>query len=242
MKFSKLCCMFAAASLAAGTFADAANVLISFSTEADYYADNTLVLNGEWYALCWSPRETFGGLTLECEPVNADERVLILAPLAKGGRCPYVVFQVDSKKAPTGGNYFVYLLDTRDVTGSTPAAVASKSGRLVPASVVNGSAVAQSFSASATAGSVVTSATADGASVAQSDWSAVQPKITAFEVKGAKVKITVAGMMSGLEYKVSMGEELDDMTVYSIKPETKDGKAFFVIDADDARFFKIVTE
>lgn len=243
MKFSKLCCMFAAASFAVGAFADAANVLISFSTEADYYADNTPVLNGEWYALCWSPRDTFGGLTLECEPVNADERVLILAPLAEGGHCPYVLFQIDSKKTPTGGNYFVYLLDTRDVTGTTPAAVAkNEAGRPVPASVVNGSAVAQSFTASASVGSSVASTSAAGASVANSDWAAVQPKITAFEVKDAKVKITVAGMMSGLEYKVSMGENLDEMSAYSITPQTKDGEAFFLLDASDARFFKVVTE
>ena len=244
MQFKRLGLMCAAATFAVGAFADAANVLVSFSTEADYYADGNKVLDGEWYALCWSPRETFGGLDLNCNPVNGDEKVLILAPLAEGGHCPYVIFQVDSAKAPTGGNYFVYLLDTRDVNGSAPSVATTDetTGRRVPASVVNGSAEAQSFTASASVGSSIASASATGASVATGDWAAVQPKITAFEVKDAKVKITVAGMMSGLTYKVNMGESLDEMESFDVDAQTKDGEAFFIIDQKDARFFKVVAE
>ena len=47
MKFTKLCLMFTAATLAVGAFADAANALISFSTEADFYHDGSPVANGE---------------------------------------------------------------------------------------------------------------------------------------------------------------------------------------------------
>ena len=242
MKFTKLCLMFTAATLAVGAFADAANVLISFSTEADFYADGDKVADGEWYALCWSPRETFGGLTLNCTPVNQDEEVVILAPLAKGGRCPSVIFQLDSKEAPSGGNYFVYLLDTRDVTGSKPAAVKQlkSESRIVPDGVVNGSAKANNFKASASIGSSIASAGA--ATVGQGDWAAVQPQITAFEVKGAKVKITVAGMMSGLNYKVSMGEGLSDMQSFDVEAQTDNGEAFFILEPKDARFFKVVAE
>ena len=74
------------------------------------------------------------------------------------------------------------------------------------------------------------------------DWAAVQPKITAFEVKEAKVKITVAGMMRGLNYKVSMGGNLDEMESFEVKAQNEDGKAFFIIDPKDARFFKVVAE
>ena len=244
MQFKRLGLMFAAATFAVGAFADAANVLISFSTEADYYADGIKVLDGEWYALCWSPRETFAGLDLNYNTLKSDEKVLILAPLAKGGRCPEVFFQIDSKEAPTGGNYFVYLLDTRDVTGTAPAIAKTdkSSGRRVLDGVVNGSAEAQSFTASASVGSSIASTSATGASIAADDWAPVQPKITAFEVKDAQVKITVAGMMSGLTYKVSMGEDLNDMTSYKIKPQTEAGEAFFLLDPKDARFFKVVAE
>ena len=244
MKFSKFCFTLATAVFAAGAFADAANVLISFSTTADTYADGTPVKDGEWYALCWSPRETFGGLDLNYNTLKSDEKLLILAPLAEGGHCPYVIFQIDSQEAPTGGNYFVYLLDTRDVTGETVAvATKDESGRRVPDGVVNGSAEAQSFTASASIGSSIATTSTTSASIAAGDWAAVQPKITAFEVKDAKVKITVAGMMSGLTYKVNMGEDINDMTSFDVTaPETEDGKAFFLIEPKDARFFKIVAE
>ena len=244
MKFSKFCFTLATAVFAAGAFADAANVLISFSTTADTYADGTPVKDGEWYALCWSPRETFSGLDLNYNTLKSDEKLLILAPLAEGGRCPSVMFQVDSKKAPTGGNYFVYLLDTRDVTGNTVAnakivKTEDNTERCVPDGIVNGSAEAGSYKASASVGSSIVS-DAGTTSVATGGWSAVQPKITAFEVKGAKVKITVAGMMSGLTYKVNMGKDLNEMETFAVEaPQTEDGKAFFIIDPDDARFFKV---
>ena len=244
MKFSKFCFTLATAVFAAGAFADAANVLISFSTTADYYADGEKVLDGEWYALCWSPRETFSGLDLNYNTLKSDEKLLILAPLAEGGHCPYVIFQIDSQKAPTGGNYFVYLLDTRDVTGTTVASAKTDktSGRRVPDGVVNGSAEAQSFTASASVGSSIATTSATSASIAAGDWAAVQPKITAFEVKDAKVKITVAGMMNGLTYKVNMGEDLNNMKSFDVKSQAEDGEAFFLIDHKDARFFKIVAE
>ena len=239
MKFSKFCFTLATAVFAAGAFADAANVLISFSTTADTYADGTPVKDGEWYALCWSPRETFSGLDLNYNTLKSDEKLLILAPLAKGGRCPYVLFQIDSKEAPKGGNYFVYLLDTRDVTHATPAtAEQDDSGRYIPNGVVNGSVVAKSFTASASVGSNIATST----SAVVGSWAAVQPKITAFEVKDAKVKITVAGMMSGLTYKVNMGEDLNNMKSFDVKSQAEDGEAFFLIDPKDARFFKIVAE
>ena len=244
MKFSKFCFTLATAVFAAGAFADAANVLISFSTTADYYADGTPVKDGEWYALCWSADDAFDGLTIDCNPVNPAEKVLILAPLAEGGRCPEVFFQIDSKEAPAGGNYFVYLLDTRNVSLTEAAAVETikdEDGnvkRIVPAGVVNGSAVTQSFTASASVGSNIATSTSDVAG----SWAPVQPKITAFEVKGAIVKITVAGMMNGLTYKVNMGEDLNNMKSFDVKSQAEGGESFFLIDPKDARFFKIVAE
>lgn len=243
MKVARICLMTAAAFFAAAALADAANVLVSFSTTADKYADGTDVKDGEWYALCWSADGKFDGLNLDCTPVDPAEKVLILAPLAKGGRCPYVLFQIDSAEAPVGGNYFVYLLDTRDVTeGAVSAATVAEDGRRVPANVVNGSAAAQSYTASASIGSNVATAASSG-SVAADGWKAVQPKITGFDlVDDATVKISVAGMMNGLNYKVKMGSALDNMTTATITPKTEDGKAVFYVNDKDARFFKVVAE
>jgi len=247
MKFSKIFSMAAAASMAVGAFADAANVLISFSTEADYYADGkTVVEDGEWYALCWSPRETFGGLDLNCNPVNADEAVLILAPLAKGGRCPDVVFQIDSATANRcaldSGYYFVYVLDTRDAAGKPAGkAVEEGTGRRIPSSTMNGSvAKSSNFKVSPSIGSGISS-TAPAAE-SGSAWAAVQPKITYFGVDSDKVNITVTGVMPGVGYKVKMGQSPNALTTFSGVTSGTGTIEFKDLDPKGAQFFTVVGE
>ena len=238
--------MFAAASFAVGAFADAANVLISFSTEADYYADGTPVLDGEWYALCWAGDGEFDGLNIDCTPVNPDERVMIVAPLAKNGSCPYVNFQIDSKKAPEGGSYCVYLLDTRSVDGKKVAdATKNAAGKRVPATEVNGAVAAKSFTASASLGEnkATDGDVADGAWVASNVVDGVQPTITAFKVENAKVKITVANMLPGVRYNVFMGDSPSNFTEYGLDvPKTVVDDPTFVLDPGDAKFFKVVRQ
>lgn len=246
MKFSKVCCMLAAASLAVGAFADAANVLISFSTKSDYYADGTPVLDGEWYALCWAKDRNFDGITLDCKPVNPDEKILIMAPLAKGGRCPFVVFQVDSAVAPSEGRYFVYLLDTRDATGTKVAeAGENEAGERVPQSWINGAAVSKGFTASSSAGKN----RARAVSVTSGVWAesevvdAKQPRITSFKVEDAKVKITVADMLPGVKYNISMGSSPSEFTSYGLDvPKTVADDPTFELDLSDAKFFRVVRQ
>ena len=250
MKFSKIFSMAAAASMAVGAFADAANVLVSFSTTEDRYLDGSPVVNGEWYALCWSPRETFGGLDLNCNPVKGDEAVLILAPLAKEGRCPDVVFQVDSAVANAykldAGYYFVCVLDTRDASGK-PAAAAkdAETGRRIPAANAEGSmmngAVAKTsgFTAGASMGSSVAAAES---AVAGEAWAAVEPKITYFGVDAGKVNITVTGVMPGVSYKVKMGETPDSLTTYGGVSSGSGTLQFKDLDPEGAKFFKVVGE
>ncbi len=248
MKFSKVCCMFAAASLAVGAFADAANVLISFSTEADYYADGTPVLDGEWYALCWAGDGEFDGLNIDCTPVNPDERVMILAPLAKGGRCPYVIFQVDSETAPQGGNYFVYLLDTRSADRTEVAGLNNAAGKNVPDGSLNGAAASNSFTASASLGRNISGNSAattavSGVWVDSSIPDEKQPRITAFKVDNAKVKITVADMIPGVKYNIYMGESPSDFNSYGLTtPKTGVENAQFEVDPGKAKFFKVVRQ
>ena len=251
MKFTKLCLMFTAATLAVGAFADARNVLVSFSTEADFYADGDKVADGEWYALCWSPRETFGGLTLDCTPVNQDEEVVILAPLAKDGRCPRVVFQIDSAvadKLGSDGYYFVYVLDTRtrvgDVVTAAPAKVVD--GRRVPVTSVNGSQVATSgFSASSSVGgaSRVTATANETNGATRADWGVVRPKITSFGVVAGRVNITVTGIVNGVDYTVRMGETPTTLKEYEGLPLSGFGTVEFNdLDPKDARFFDVIVK
>ena len=106
MKFSKLCFMLATATFAVGAFADASNLLVSFYSTDDYYADGTQVLPGEWYALCWSPRSEFGGITYDFKPAVEGDIIFSMMPRAKvyddgNVGCKYTVFQVDSLKVPS---------------------------------------------------------------------------------------------------------------------------------------------
>lgn len=246
MKFSKVCCMFAAASLAVGAFADAANVLISFSTEADYYADGNPVLDGEWYALCWAADSSFDGLNIDCTPVNPAEKVLKVSPLAKGGHCPYVIFQIDSKEAPKNGSYFVYVLDTRSADGTAVAAATKNAaGKRVPATEVNGSVASKSFTATTSvAKNKLRNGTAVGGTWEESAIAdAKMPRITAFKVENAKVKITVADMMPGVKYNVFMGESPSNFNSYGLDvPKTIEDDPVFELEPGDAKFFQIVRQ
>ena len=133
--------MFVAAIAAAG-FAAADNDLLTFSTKGpDTYADGSTVLDGECYALVWvKDGSSFAGITVSGEMADPENnRLLLVAPYAFGGRCPTVMFEVDAAlaKSLTGGTYSVYLLDTRvtDEAGNKKVAGVDASGKLA---TVNG--------------------------------------------------------------------------------------------------------
>ena len=98
-------------------FAGMENVVITFqSAGPDKYLDGTPVVDGEYYALVWTPADaTFGGINANGTAV-APSKVVLKAPLAKDGKCPFVQFEVDedyAKKNFPGGSWCVCLLDTR---------------------------------------------------------------------------------------------------------------------------------
>ena len=109
---------FLAAGLCAGTLlAGMNNVVIQFSTVGpDKYADGTTVMDGECYALVWTPTGSeFQGINEKGEAAG-DSKVAVKAPIAIGGKCPNVQFQIDEGYANehyNGGTWGVYLLDTR---------------------------------------------------------------------------------------------------------------------------------
>ena len=101
-------------------FAGVDNVVVAFSTKGpDLYADKTQVRDGEVYALVWVRNgKAFPGLDANGNPVDpVNCKVLLRAPVAKGGRCPLVQFEIDEtfyrKEDLSGGTLSVYLLDTR---------------------------------------------------------------------------------------------------------------------------------
>ena len=106
-----------AAAMSATAFAGMGNVTIMFSTPGpDTYSDGTPVLDGERYALVWTPNgEAFAGINTDATAAGGS-KVAVSAPVAKGGHCPNVLFQVDENYAAAnykGGSWSVVLLDTR---------------------------------------------------------------------------------------------------------------------------------
>jgi len=242
MKTMKFFAVAALAFSAFGAFADAANVLVSFSTKADKYADGTPVKDGEWYALCWSADGVFEGLNLDCTAIDKNDLVIMKAALAKDGKCPYTVFQIDSQSpnCKRTGTYSVVMLDTRDVGG--------KPSKTVPATV-NAAAVAQDY----TAGAATSGTTAKETKTVAWAESKIDTTAEGFKpatIKGfkvvddAKVEIEVENMLPGVKYNVKMGETIDTIQDYALDvpadASTKDAK--IIVDADKAKFFKLVRE
>ena len=101
--------MLASLVMSAGlAFAEGANdTLITFSTngaEPDRYADGEVVMDGECYALVWSKDGVFEGIRADGEPIDSNDKVVLVAAVAENGHCPEVVILV----APKMGNSGLY--------------------------------------------------------------------------------------------------------------------------------------
>jgi len=226
-----------AAALVAGAAQN--DLLISFSTPGpDKYADGTQVLDGENYALVWSADGVFEGIKADGTPVDANDAVVLFAPVAKDGKCPTLVYQVDAAKAAAlaGGQYAVLLLDTRVKAADGSVALAPNvDGK--PAAV---NAVASvGSSAAAGAGSIAQVATtAVGGAVVQTATVIDAPVITSLKVEGATVRVTVAGMSPIATYQVVTGDRPGALA----KPvdAKADGNSFEFAKPEGGNFFKVL--
>ena len=178
--------------LLAGGLDDA---LVSFSTKGpDLYSDGTVVADGEVYALVWSKNGVFEGFSADGKPLDPEDKVVLAAPLAKGGRCPPVLFQIPagaiSESAP--GQYAVYLFDTRVVVDgvSRPRGLVDGKAGLLNAAGAVSSSVAVGKGASTVAAILGTIAH----SPAEAPRGPAQPKIKAIKVGAENVFITVENL------------------------------------------------
>ena len=99
---------------AAGMAFAAMDTVLTFSTVGpDRYADGTTVVDGESYALVWTA--DVAGFTLSDDGTATGGKVVLVAPVAEGGRCPLVKLNIKASVAPQyeGGVWGVYLFDTR---------------------------------------------------------------------------------------------------------------------------------
>ena len=95
--------------------------LVTFSSMGpDAYPDGTTVVDGEYYALAWA--EDSAKLVMSTDGTVAEGRVLAKVSVAEGGRCPPVNVKLDAEtaRACQGGEWGVFLLDTRGSIAAEP--------------------------------------------------------------------------------------------------------------------------
>ena len=217
----KLVTMIGVAGLAFAATAAIDDALLSFSTVGpDKYSDGATVLDGECYALVWTKNgATFGGIAADGTTVSDTDEIVLLAPVAKGGRCPNVLFQIDAAKAErlADGTYGVYLLDTRVAAADgTTKPAGAKDGKL---SLVNGYGLTTKAAkvGKATAGGATTAEEkeATGGQVVATGAAAPknvdQPKITSIKIEGEYVRLTVKNLPGFMRVSSGADVSADDM-------------------------------
>ena len=209
MKSMKVSVALVAAALSCAAFSAANDALVSFSTKGpDKYSDGSTVLDGECYALVWTAPGT-AGLSVAADGTASGGEVVLAAPVAKGGRCPKVIFEVaadDMARKYRGGTWSVLMLDTRrwGADGSArPAGTVNGRLSLVNATgLVSGGDVSVA-SASSSSASALSAATASVATAVPAG--APSPTITGIRVEGANVFVTVKGTVPYLQYGLTSG-------------------------------------
>ena len=213
----KTAIIFTVAALCGAAFAAQNDALVSFSTKGpDAYADGTTVLDGECYALVWLQNGA-SGLPVAADGSATGGEIVLAAPIAKGGRCPSVVFEVDARDMATkykDGSWGVYLLDTRRWGADGKAKPAgTANGKVV---LVNAAGAVTSAAVRVVAGKSETVGGVTGAAVASTATSvpaeAPAPEITGIRVDGANVYVTVRGTVPYLQYGLASGDTPDAVT------------------------------
>ena len=185
--------------LAGVTFAGKDNVVITFSTPGpDTYADKSVVADGECYALVWTKADSeFEGFNAD-GTAKGDSKVALIAPIAEGGKCPPVQFQIDEDYAKVnypGGTWGVYLLDTRKFAADANGVILKDADGKKILESVGGKAVS-GFGKVADADSFA-AASASGAANIKAAVKAGAVKITDIKFVGDNVRLTVEGAVEG---------------------------------------------
>ena len=235
------CALLASVSL----FGAANDMVLSFSTTGvDRYADGSRVREGESYALVWTAKgETFGGLKADCTPVKTTDRLVLVASLAKRGKCPVTVLEIAAGDAEqyANGTFAVYLLDTR-VRGADGKVVLAAYANGVP-SVVNALGAA---GADAAGGSPVEGGTGEIAAALPvrlgevGVYSEIEPPtITAMKIEGATIRLEVKGMSKAADYFVVPGD-MPGSAAPALDAKADDDGFTFEKPEDPATFFKVI--
>ena len=226
-------------------------VLVFSSPGIDRYADGSRVLDGECYALVWSPAgQSFAGFNADGTAVSPDDRVVLAAPLAKKGRCPECLFQVPAEEAAPleGGTWSVCLVDTRTVAGIPSGVENGLPKRVNRWAAVEGGVTVASADAVGAPQSRATTRGSSLSGIRASTLSAVpegipMPTIVDMDVANGIAVFAVADTVSYLTYTVESSDRLGGFTrdKYADKVDgAPDDEIFLATDVPtDSRFFRI---
>ena len=233
-----------AAMAACATFAAADDILVTFSTPGtDTYVDGTTVLDNEYYALCWSTN--FPDFKINPDGTAEGGSIVLAAPIAKDGRCPTIVYEVDANLAASdyvGGEWAVYMLDTRKFTRDGEGnLVASLSGNT---SKVNTSG--QVGTAVAGPGSVANlyGVTAQSNEIA-ADEETLKPEITSIRIVDGNVWVKAKNVAPYLTWGLAGGDTPDKIDTAKgdsqsgMKADKDDEITFVAPVKEGGEFFKV---
>lgn len=252
----KILVAFGAFAMAFAATADL-DTLITFSTKGpDKYLDGNTVMDGECYALVWAKTGSeFKGLTADGKCVDEENNALVLvAPIAKDGHCPPVMYVVKATDANfekyKGGDYGIYLLDTRvaktetDANGesTTTYTLAGLQGGKPKA--VNGLAAVQEGvkSDEGELASATTSGSVTVVNAAPPPADAPKPEIKAIKIVGDNVFLTVANTVPYIQYNAAASDTPDVGSANAGKPQSGNSDEDITIvvpKQGDKGFFKI---
>ena len=263
MKTSFVFCLLSVV-LALPLLAGMDNVVIQFSTVGpDTYADGATVIDGESYALVWTPDgATFGGINSNHEAIGENDggqkcTVVLEAPIAKGGKCPNVLFQIDetfaNKKYPNG-TWGVYLLDTRKfVTEEVVVTVDGKEVRQTQVKVdANGKKLSTGVGGTVSGyGQVVSHvgrslSSADAkAGIVQSVPAGIQPPtIKDFKVVDGMAYLYLENTSSAVSYGVAAGQDPGNLAPVHQQPVVGGGNETIIITpaTEAAQFYQGIVQ
>ena len=225
MKKSLVSAFAAVASAAA--FAGMNNVVISFSTPGpDKYSDDTTVVDGEKYALVWTPDgETFAGINADGKAAGGSKVVFAVAA-AKAGKCPRIEFQVDEDYVASnypGGTWSVVMLDTRSFVLDADGKPVISDGKRVVNSVgganeVNGYGVVGE--AKSAKGGEVGSAGGVAATSAEAASDAPAPQVKSISFDNEFVYVTITSTKPAFKYSLAAGDEPGKIAEKAGDPES----------------------
>ena len=242
--------------LSSVAFAGIEDKVIKFSASGiDRYADGSVVVDGECYALVWSPKgSVFAGFNADGTVVSPNDRLVLAAPLAKDGKCRDAIFQVPAEEYAEleGGEWAVCLVDTRMGNGYPAGVVDGRPVRvnrwgLAQSGVTVEEASKMSASASPQKRLAAAGGTRSGTSGANM-LSAVPPnlkppRITALEIADGEVLLAVEDTVPYLSYTIKSGAEPGNLTTdyFADVVDGDDGGEIVVgtVKSANRRFFKV---